>query len=61
MGRRMKPPLTRLGTRTVTRWACVCQRCRHEWVSEGAEPPKRCAACRRPNWQRPARPYTRRK
>lgn len=55
MRRRMKPPLVKLGTRTVTRWSCTCQRCRHEWISEGTAPPKRCAACKSTYWQRAAR------
>jgi hypothetical protein len=36
-------------------WACVCERCGHEWQSFGEELPMRCAAkpCKSPYWLAP--------
>ncbi len=47
-------------TRTVTEWACRCERCGHKWVSRGPKPPISCAGCTARGWNRPARPYRRR-
>jgi predicted Zn-ribbon and HTH transcriptional regulator len=43
-------------------WSCKCERCGYEWVSRlSVERPTRCARCKSENFNRPARPYRRRK
>ncbi|MCL4822104.1 MAG: hypothetical protein KJ067_23500 [Vicinamibacteria bacterium] len=45
----------------TTAWACTCERCSHEWMTLGAEPPTRCPKCKArnfgspPKWKRPDR------
>jgi len=59
---RLRPVIRLLRRRrvTISEWQCKCERCGHSWKSLGAEPPARCANCKAPNWQHPARSYRRR-
>jgi len=50
----------KVGTVTLYEWQCKCERCGHAWVSIGAAAPVRCASCKAPGWNRPAR-WTRRR
>lgn len=46
--------MTALHVRTVKRYYCKCERCGHSWQTESTLVPKRCAKCKRPNWNVPA-------
>ena len=46
---------------TTYRWTCRCERCGYEWVTLGDEAPTRCPGCKARNFDRPPRPYTRKK
>jgi len=42
----------------VTQWYWVCQRaaCKHEWLAKDINvEPKRCAKCKRLDWNRPTK------
>jgi rRNA maturation endonuclease Nob1 len=54
------PPVTiKKRKKTTWEWTLRCERCAHEWKAVGDEPPSRCASCKSPNFDRPARPYRR--
>lgn len=36
---------------SVTKFKCL--RCGHEWFSKGGKPPRRCAKCKTPYWDKP--------
>jgi predicted Zn-ribbon and HTH transcriptional regulator len=46
-----QPP--RAGMAKVQVWAWKCERCEHEWVPRGAQPPTVCPKCKSPYWDRP--------
>jgi DNA-directed RNA polymerase subunit RPC12/RpoP len=36
----------------VVQWYCMCDRCSHDWLSKGAEPPIQCPKCRSVRWNK---------
>ena len=47
--------------RAVVVWVCSCERCGHRWESIAAEAPTRCAKCKARTFDKPARPYQKRR
>ena len=47
--------------RSVWVWACRCARCGHSWTSTAKEKPSRCASCKALAFNKPARPYRRKR
>ena len=42
-------------------WSCRCGRCGHQWTSHLRARPTRCPRCKAHDFNKPARPYRRRK
>lgn len=34
-------------------WKYGCERCGHEWIARGEQPPTACPRCKSPYWDRP--------
>ena len=47
--------------KTTWQWTCRCERCGYGWTTLGDVAPTRCPGCHARNFERPARPYTKRK
>lgn len=50
-----------MGWTEIKSWQCVCDKCRHEWVSRNQRLPRICANCKSSRWndgdrQKPTQP-----